>query len=271
MRKSLIGSVLLLVSFPALSAENYKEMTERCFQWFRQVEFNDTAAMRMASDSALFYARKSGSIRLQSSAHCHKGWYYQDLSRFDQALKEFNTALTLSQEAGDELGEADAWCNIGTVRLDKLDYVQAADAQLKALGIYEKLFAKPAFQDSEQRILNGLSSALSNLSTIFAEMKDYAKSIDFQRKSIRYESLKSEKSEVGMAISYHSIGISKYHLSEYDSSEWYLNKALAGYQNARYKQGIGQCYIQLGRVFEKLEHTDEAIAMLRNGLIGAFR
>lgn len=264
MRSKLIVILFGLFS-SCIHAQENKANANHFLKQFLEVEFIDTVAMRISTDSALHYAMSAKDDYLIGMALRYKGWYYQDLANYQLALKMFDESLAVFQKLKNDQQIADAHGNIGTVFMDLKMHIQALKHQLRSLEINKLIISHEPDSLVRLKALNGIGACLSNLSTIFNDLGEVEKAIEYQHQSIYYEKLKEGNNDIGIAISYHSLAISHRTLNQLDSAQMYIDLALELYSKHDNVLGMSQANIQKGRIYDALELYDEAEIFLQKG------
>lgn len=229
------------------------------FNQFSAVEFTDTAKMKIYVDSALFHARRSGSLPAQATAYRYYGWYYQDMAKYRAAEKMFDISMRISRQIQDEQGMADTWANLGNLYLDNYDLISSVQAHTKSMKINSELLRNAKTTRARQKPLAGLSAAYSNLASLYSELEDFKKAINLQKKSLEYEMKKGSIDSTGMAISFHGLSIYYRNLNNRDSAYYFVIAAENLYQQVNYSLGTGQILLQKGRILEQFDSTTRAI------------
>jgi two-component sensor histidine kinase len=237
------------------------------FRAFSDVEFTDTAKMKVYVDSALYHARRSGSLQTQATAYRYYGWYYQDMARYSAAEKMFEISMRISRQIRDEQGMADTWANMGNLYLDSYDLISSVQAHTKSMKLNSKLYRIATSIGAKQKPLSGLSAAYSNLASLYSELDDFRKAISLQKRSIDYEKKKQSMDSTGMAISYHGLSIYYRNLGMKDSAYFYVMQAENLYKKVKYTLGTGQIQLQKGRILELFDSTERAIEYYQQAVI----
>ncbi len=144
-------------------------------------------------DTGLFYcqqamslARKLGYKQGLSVAYNNSGVNYLRLSKYYDALENYEQGFRIDKELDDEPGMAVALGNMGNVYLLSNNFPKALGCYLKALKVYEK-----TGDESKQGI------ALGNMGLIYMSMGDYKKALDYMEKELTIHTRLGDKYNSG--------------------------------------------------------------------------
>lgn len=246
----LISLFLILSGKSFAQSNDAKKETVKYLHLFSDYEYTDTLKARIYADSALFWARKSGSDRLKGDAHRMMGWYYHDRSKFDLAIAEYYQSLSFMQKAGLDQGVADAYGNLGNAFYDKGDLQKSLNMQLMSLKINEEILEKSKKKKALKSADEGKAIAIHNIGDIYGEIAMYSKAFEYA-----FESLKHDlrvKDTVGIAISYNTIATLYKQTNKVDSAEYFFRKSIALYEQKPQPYEYGTALIE----FATLEGAD---------------
>jgi len=129
-------------------------------------------------DSGLLYCQRAIALARKLSykeglsvAYNNSGVNYLRLSKYYDALENYNLALDIDQKLSDEPGVAAVLGNMGNVYRLLSDFPRSLDCYLRALKVYER-----TGDESKQGI------ALGNIGLIYEDMGDYKKALDHLEK-----------------------------------------------------------------------------------------
>ncbi len=232
--------LLSLLLFPGLGlGQNHTKDSIRASYYFRKFqdfEYKDTMKSRIYTDSALFFAYRTGSDELKGRAHQFKGWFYQDCSRFKDANAQFYKSLAFLKRAGNEQGVADAYGNLGNSFLDMNEFQKSLDYQQLSLAANDKIIASKPDKEALEWAKEGRTYALHNIAAIFQEIGLYDKALEYEYASLSYEF--DAQNMVGVAIAYNTLGTLHNSLGHQDSAIYYFKKALDVYKTEDYPYGL---------------------------------
>lgn len=229
------------------------------FDLFQNFEYSDTLKARVHSDSAVFYAKRSGKNSIIGRAYQFKGWYFEDMSEFKKARDEFFKSLESFKRANDTQGIADAFGNLGNVHLDMGEVAKSLDFQLKSLRQNELILSSKPTKEAKGRALEGKTYALHNIASIYADLDLHEKALEYERKSLKAEL--AVKNQVGAAISYCSIATSYKELGKVDSAFHYYMLGIEIFKREKYDVGLPSAYYSLASL-EGTKLTDNERANL---------
>ncbi len=106
--------------------------------------------------------------------HC-RGFLLYERARYSDAAVEYEAALAIQQELGNELGAANTLINLGSTRLQQGDYSGAAETFRRVLPIMTS-----ALGDEHPRV----ALALANLAITHDGLGQYERSIEFGRRAL---------------------------------------------------------------------------------------
>lgn len=202
-------------------------MAYRYLELFREYEYIDLDKAAIYVDSAFYFAESSGADHILGSAHQYKGWYYQDNSKYREAIQEFLRALEHFTKAGDKQGIADAYGNLGNGYMDIDDMKKSLEYQMLSMKKNDEIIAAKPVGARLERAEEGRSYAIHNIGAIYLEVGLLEKALEYEHLSILHE--KKTKNVIGEAVSYNSMGVIHHQLNHPDSAIYYFKKALAIY------------------------------------------
>lgn len=259
---------LLLCMFYVKGQEFSKSdsiIAHRYFMLFQDAEYQDTLKARVYSDSAIYYAYRSGDPEMIGRAHQFKGWYFQDCSRFSESNQEYYNSLAYFKKAKNQQGVADAYGNLGNSYLDLNEYQKSLDYQLLSLEENEKILKKKLSDEERDWAMQGRTYAMHNIASLYQDIDLNDKALEYERKSIGYE-IKS-KNYVGVAISYNTLGVIHKRIGNLDSAEYYFKKALKIYETNDYPYGLAGTY----QAYADLDNSELSDAQRRKMQIDALQ
>jgi len=228
------------------------------------------------------------SYKLLGNISMYKGDLNNVISFYDSSVLEYKLA-------GDSMGQAKVWNNLGIIYHNLGDYQKSIDFHLKSLDLKIKL------NDSA-----GISNSYNNIGSIYLELGEYSKSYDYFQKALELSRMLNQRSNVasilnnlgmigqeagdqekainyfneslevglsvnnhkGMADSYHNLGKSNFLLGNYSEALNYYNKAVELYEklgisNSNTFNNIAQVYIVLENYNKALTYLNKAIRFAR--------
>ena len=180
------------------------------------------------------------------------------VSRFQDALQSFETALALYQEVGDRAGEGITLNNIGTIYRSQGQYPQALDFFQQSLAIRREV--------DDPR---GEGAILNNIGAIYRSQGQYSQALDFYQQSLAIRRNVGDRRGEGITLNnigaiYDSQGQYPQALNFYQQS-----LAIARDMGARTEEGatlnnIGAIYRSQGQYPQALDFYQQALAIRRD-------
>jgi CHAT domain-containing protein/Tfp pilus assembly protein PilF len=170
-----------------------------------------------------------------------------------QALPEFERALALYRNNGDQRGEAITLGLIGNCYKRFADYPKALDYLNRALTLKRQL---------GDRLEEG--KTLSHLGLAYWEMGDYASAIDHLTQSVAIGRALGDHTLEGSALN--NLGLVYDEQGDYDHSLEQYQRALALYEGTDFLRGKGDTLGNIGGVYMLMGQYHEAIRYYRQSL-----
>ena len=139
--------------------------------------------------------------------------YFYRYSSTDSSLSYGERALVLSKKINFWKGEANALNRLGLTMREKGDFPKALELQFKSLKIAQ-----------EHNYLLGIANANRRTGLVYYDLGDNSKALQHAFEALKYDRLANNTR--GIVLQYMNIGISYGQLNMFDSSKYYLNKAL---------------------------------------------
>lgn len=190
--------------------------------------FEKTAAAEQASPKPIL----SG----VSLAYNGAGYHYEKVGSYGKALENFEQALSIDRNMGDQSGIAAQLLNIGGIYKNTGRYNQALKYYQEALDINKKT-------GKEDRI----ATSLSNIGTIYKKWGKFDKALEYYQKALDLD--QKNNNHRGYATRLNNIGHVYYSQGQYDV-------ALEHYKQAR-------------DINERL-HLDDQVAINLNNIAGVY-
>lgn len=206
-------------------------------------------ALKLSEENAL-NAEKCGHFVGQIRAVIRKGIAYDLMNEFNKSIVEYKNALAISKRESYQKGIASCQNNIGLI-FWKMGNLNSA---LKYLQDAESSFKKQA------DYLN-LAFVYNNIGLIYAEKNNFEKGIQMYRKSLRYSRLANNQDQI--LDVYSNLSNDYLTLEKYDSSLYYAELCLKGYQLNHNKYGEAITLNNMGTIFLSIGRNEEAIDALQ--------
>lgn len=236
---------------------------------------------------------KNKILKLKASAYNNIGNTYDNQGAYQEALKNDNAALQISQEIDDKAGIAASYNNIGNIFAAQGIYPEALKNMIAALKIKEQLGDKKSIANSynnigiiywnqgdfKEALKNyfaalkiretigdkfGIASSYNNIGLVYEDQGNRAEALKYHFDALKIEEEISDKK--GIAISYDNIGNIYLYQRNYPEA---LNNFLASLkisEEIEDKDGIASSFIHIGEAYANLQQPSLASAYLNNGL-----
>lgn len=216
---------------------------------FAELEYVDIKVAKAHLDTAELLLSNTNHLILKGRLALYKGWYFQDVSHFEDSRAHFFQALEFFTQANAYNDIADAYGNLGNAFLDVGDLKSSLDYQLKSLEINEKILRLSDDPEALEQAEKGRAYAWSNISNIYKELNEYEKALSYEFKGLNYEIEKDDS--VGIGISYVGLGSIYGHLNMMDSALYYSELARLIFLSTNYSSGLINADINLYNLYEK--------------------
>ncbi|MFH2094432.1 MAG: tetratricopeptide repeat protein [Bacteroidota bacterium] len=222
---------------------------------------------------ALKLAEECKSSKHRSKSLIYLGVAYKNTGEYEKALDYYNQSLQICSETDDSVGIAKCYNNIGTVYIMTSDYNNAINYIIKTLKIYERLGDRLS-----------IAKCNINIGNIYFYQDNYKRALEYFGKSLEvYETLLEEQPEnpdeikFGLSYCYLNNGISCLKLGDlmdssdsssalFDTAMVYLNRSLELFREFNNKQGMANCYSNIGAASWKQKNYTGAIAYYKKSL-----
>jgi signal transduction histidine kinase len=177
--------------------------------------------------------------------------YFYRYSSTDSSLSYGEKALALSQKINFWKGEANALNRLGLTMREKGDFPKALELQFKSLKIAQ-----------EHNYLLGIANANRRTGLVYYDLGDNVKALQYAFEALKYDRLANNTR--GIVLQYMNIGISYGQLNMFDSSKYYLNKALD--RQAVIKDILTELNNYMGNLEAKKKNFPQALALYNKGI-----
>ncbi|MCJ7716882.1 MAG: hypothetical protein MUO54_10250 [Anaerolineales bacterium] len=265
------------LQYDSTFAQAYLGLASICFS--KLTWANDSVLNSGILDSALFYANTALSFDDQlADAYTFKGYYYRLLSETNQALKEWEKAISINPNS------AGPYQGMGWHYFSEDDYVKSIESFVKASSLNRgpelpailkdlgfALTSIGFFSNSKQQYQEALnldgdtSSYYMRLSYVEFCAGNYAKAIEASQKAISKDSKDPTL--------WNHLGISYLHLGQYEESLYYFRKFTEelesnGRANAYSLPYVAYAFLQNGYTEESEIYVNEQINLSKEWLEG---
>jgi len=171
----------------------------------------------------------------------------------EQAVGRLNYILSYFQEKKYNPGIGFAFSYLGKEYLLLNNYEQAEGFQKIAL----ETFTKISYQ-------YGISLASERLGFIFMKKNEFIRALEYYYEALQINQKEGYEKEV--AVSLYHIGLTEYHLGDYDLAVDNILKSLAYWEHVKNVANIWNCNEILGNIYIKLNVFETALNYHRNAL-----
>ncbi|MCF7859488.1 MAG: PAS domain S-box protein [Candidatus Cloacimonetes bacterium] len=174
------------------------------------------------------------------------GIAYEYSGNYDQALKEYNSALELAIEHSYNLGEGISLLNIAIVKSQLSDYDTALEYSLNALSIFK-----------EENDLQYQTSALNSIGNVYLQTGDSSLALEYYL--ITLANKQKLKDEPGISRIQHNIGLVYIEMEEWDKAQEYLDQSLQSITKQNDKYSLAHCYNNLSNIEKSQKNYQKAM------------
>ena len=239
-KKTFFCSLLVFIGFlcPSNShSQNIdKEKVEYLLDQFQFYEYLDWDTAKLYLDSALDLSKGTKDLMLLGQLELYQGWYYQDISNFDQSREHFFNSLEYYCKANSYNKVADVYGNLGNAYHDIGDLKTSLDYQIKSLETNESIILMSKDQVAIDKAIRGRAYCWSNISTIYKTLGQFSRALEYERKALKYELAGTDS--IGMGISYGNLGTTFDDLDMMDSALIYTQKAHDIFKSFHFSNGL---------------------------------
>ena len=161
---------------------------------------------------------------------------YKELKKVDSAVYYHNKSIEYAILAKDSLGIGFNQLNIGILKIDNKEPIQAMDFFQKALNAFENLGNESLTIATKRRIGRGYSM-----------LKDYESAIQIQKETLTYYSSRGSKN--GLARVHQDIGEMQMKMGLFDSAKYHIDKGIDLNAQQNYAKGLVIGYNLLGQYY----------------------
>ncbi|MFT4599905.1 MAG: two-component sensor histidine kinase/Tfp pilus assembly protein PilF [Arenicella sp.] len=208
-------------------------------EWLFQYAITQLEGESDPQRKRLLHLNKAGAIN-------NFGFYHQIFGDLDSALLEYEKALLIYDDLGDQIGSGNARNNIGSI------YYFRGDIH-NSLAYYEKSLAS-RLTIGDQR---GVANSLNNIGLIFQEEGDVTNALNFYEKSLKIREDIGDPDLISTQLN--NIGLCYQILDENITAETYFRRSLKIDEKRGYQTGIAYSMFNIGRCFQSEESYGKAL------------
>ncbi len=202
-------------------------------------------------------ARASGDAAAEATALSNLGVAHWRQGIHDQAVGNFQQALTVFRKTGSRTGEARALGNLGLIHWRRGCYQQAAGQHEQALAIFREI--------GDQ---TGVARALNNLGTVYLRQGLYEEAARHHDQALAL--FREIGDRTGEARALNNLGSVEWQEGRYVQAAAYHEQALALFREVGDRFGEADALASLGCVYERqgrggqaASHHEQALALFR--------
>ncbi|PCJ82082.1 MAG: hypothetical protein COA57_13690 [Flavobacteriales bacterium] len=198
------------------------------------------------AEDALFLSKQLKYPRGEVQSLIKIGTANNDLGLVNSALDNFDRALDILQEQGNDKLRSSVLNNVGIIHDYQGEYEKAMNYYLKALHIREKIGDKKAIAES-----------LNNIGIIHYYRASYKKALEYYLKALAIR--EKQEDMKGIAASFNNIGVVYMNQGRYQKAKDYYSRSLEIKKNLGDSQGVAGCLDNIAYIYQKQGKYDEAL------------
>ncbi len=187
----------------------------------------------------------SDSKRLKTETHLSAGRKFYEQSKYQEAVKEYETAIQLWRELNDVKWEAVSLVNLGLTYSNLTKNELAISAHTQAT----ELFQKTKDRIGESNSLHGLGNVFSNISQYEKARESYEKALTIRREI---------KDRRGEGETLNNLGRVYGTLAQYEKARDYFEQSLLIRREIKNRRGEGLTLMNLGIIYFYLAQYEKA-------------
>ncbi|MFO8001151.1 MAG: tetratricopeptide repeat-containing sensor histidine kinase [Marinilabilia sp.] len=173
--------------------------------------------------------------------------------RYEEALKQFNQAMEISETLEDSTNISVILNNKGNVYLYMSRHAKALEQYRKALSI-----------DRQRGDRMGEANNLNNMAATYNEMGSYRKALDHYLKALRIKETFDDKGEIASTLM--NIALMQQELQRYDKAREYLEQSLELMKETGDRMGLAKCKNIEGLIHQATRRYERALESYREAL-----
>lgn len=206
--------------------------------------------------SAITYFNKAGEITEIGNIYNNLGLLYQSQGEHLKALQVLKQAQIIFEDKGNEVLQTGPLINMGIVYFKTGDYAQASSYFLKALSIAQN-----------HGLTNSMANITNNLGAIYKEWGKYYKALEFYKKSLNYRAQINDL--IGEASTCHNIGIVYEDLGDFNNAANWVIKGLNIKKRIGAESKLSISLIKLGDIYQTWGKYELAADYYNKGIVYA--
>ena len=219
---------------------------------FLQYEFSDDIKAKHYLDEALDLCKKTDYKKGFAASYIYAGYFAEDKSNFDEALKNYIASLNICEAINDKKGIAGAYNEIGNIYDFQGNYPEALKNYFASLKMMEAIGNKI-----------GEAAAYNNIGVVYRHQGNYGGALKNYQISLEIRKAIGDKKDIG--DSYENLGVIYGQQGNYPEALKNYAICLKIWEVVNDKRAIASCYSDMGVVYydQAVHEKDET---LRAGL-----
>ena len=202
---------------------------------------------------ALDISERLGDLVAMAGGYGQLGMLAQGRGDYEEAARQYQRSLDISERLGDQAGMATGYHQLGMLAQDRGDYDEAARQYQRSLDIKERLGNQA-----------GMATGYHQLGILAQYRGDYDEAArQYQRSLDINERLGNQ---AGMATGYHQLGILAQYRGDYDEAARQYQRSVDINERLGDQAGMAISYGQLGRLAQDRGDYDEAARQYQRSL-----
>ena len=213
---------------------------------FLEYEFTDDKKANDCLSKALELSQRINFKKGLSITYIHLGYFEEDKSNFQEALKNYLSAFKINNIIGNKPGIADSHISIGNIYYNLGNYPEALKNYLAALKLYETLGNK-----------RGIAASYDNIGSIYSDQKNYSEALKNHLISLNiYEALGNK---IGISYAFNNLGIIYFYQGNYQEALKNHFASLKIKEEIGDISGVANSYNCIGAVYKEQGNYQEAL------------
>lgn len=212
------------------------------------------------SNKALALAKKMKNRKEEAGAIHIMGVIKKKEGNYEAALDNFNIAIKISEEIGDDKGTSRTLNNIGSIHFYRGNFNEAIEYYEKALVIRRKL--DRIGDDNESKRAIGIN--LNQLGNIYVNLGIYEKAIKNYEDARKI--FKKINYTLGISSCLNNCGLVHENWGNYDKAIEYYQKVLKLAESTNNHYDIANSLNNIGNIYARLEQYDKALENYQESL-----
>jgi signal transduction histidine kinase/Tfp pilus assembly protein PilF len=235
------------------SANDPREIVDALNDYAWTVMRTDMKSAMARTDQALELAKNFAYESGMARSLRNRGLCQQQLSNYEQALRDISDALYLFRKTSDKTGEASALNNLGNIFSDLGEYPKALEYFEQSLKFY-----------AEQDYKLGEAACINNIGSIHYKLGENSKALGYFQQSLKlYKDINHKQGE---ATSLTSVGKVYSELGAQTQALTNMLDGLKLFETLGDRQSEASIHKDIGSVYEKLDYAEQAIEHFERSL-----